>query len=184
AERHLARLAESAAFFGFTCDLQDVRNRLVRCATAHQEGTWRVRLELAANGSVAIECRPLEAAAGLERVVLASRAVDSRDRYLCHKTTRRNIYEFHRAAHPDGFDVLLWNERHELTEFTRGNLVVELDGSLWTPPRACGLLAGVFRADLLDAGTIHEQVVSVEDLPRCTRLWFINSLREWVPVHQ
>jgi para-aminobenzoate synthetase/4-amino-4-deoxychorismate lyase len=109
--------------------------------------------------------------------------VDSRDRFLCHKTTRRDVYDHHRAAHPDAFDVLLWNERRELTEFTRGNLVAELDGMWWTPARSSGLLAGVFRGELLDAGTIHERVLAVEDLPRCTRLWFINSLREWVPVH-
>jgi para-aminobenzoate synthetase/4-amino-4-deoxychorismate lyase len=110
--------------------------------------------------------------------------VDSRDRFLCHKTTRRDVYDHHRAAHPTGFDVLLWNERRELTEFTRGNLVVELEGALWTPPRSSGLLAGVFRGELLDAGTIHERVLMVEDLAACTKLWFINSLREWVPVHQ
>ena len=184
-DRHLARLAESAAFFGFHCDLEHVRDRLAGCAAALQAGTWRLRLELAADGRVTIETATLEAPRpGPERVVLASRSVDSRDRFLCHKTTRRDVYDQHRAAHPDAFDVLLWNERGELTEFTRGNLVAELDGMLWTPSRPSGLLAGVFRGELLDNGTIHERVLTVEDLPRCSTLWFINSLREWVPVHQ
>ena len=183
-DRHLARLAESAAYFGFPCDVTLVGQRLDRCAAAHPAGRWRVRLELDSSGKVTVECRPLEAARPEpERVVLASRSVDSRDRFLCHKTTRRDVYDHHRAAHPGAFDVLLWNERRELTEFTRGNLVAETDGMLWTPPRSSGLLAGVFRGELVDAGTIHERVLTVEDLPRCTRLWFINSLREWVPVH-
>jgi para-aminobenzoate synthetase/4-amino-4-deoxychorismate lyase len=184
-DRHLARLSDSAAYFGSPCDLTLVRQRLDRCAAAHPVGRWRVRLELDANGRATAECHSLEETGPESHgVVLASRSVDSRDRFLCHKTTRRDVYDQHRAAHPDAFDVLLWNERRELTEFTRGNLVAELDGMLWTPSRSSGLLAGVFRGELLDSGTIHERVLMIHDLPRCTNLWFINSLREWVPVHQ
>ncbi len=94
------------------------------------------------------------------------------------------MYDHHKTTHPDVFDVLLWNDRRELTEFTRGNVVVEYEGAMWTPPRSSGLLAGVFRGELLDAGTIHERVLTLDDLQRCTRIWFINSLREWVPMDQ
>ena len=184
-ERHLARLEESADFFAFRCDPSAVRHHLDAWMASHREGKWRVRLELAADGGVEIEGTtlgppPVDPA----RVVLASRAVDSRDRFLCHKTTQRDVHEGHRAEHPDAFDVLLWNERGEVTEFTRGNVVVELDGKRWTPVRTSGLLAGVFRGELLDAGAIAERVLTVEDLARATGMWFINSLREWVPVHR
>ena len=184
-DRHLARLAESAAFFGFRCDRTAVRHELDVWAERHPEGKWRVRLELAADGSVTIGGHVFDSPSTMtERVVLASRAVDSRDRFLCHKTTQRDVFDGHRTAHPDAFDVLLWNERGELTEFTRGNLVVELDGRRWTPVRSSGLLAGVFRGELLDAGAIAERALTIEDLARSTNLWFVNSLREWVPVHQ
>lgn len=183
-DQHLARLAASAAFFGFQCDRDDVRARLQSFASATPIGIWRVRLHLSADGTVDLESHALEAPAAVSQpVVLASRSVDSRDRFLCHKTTRRDVYDHHGAEHPGAFDVLLWNERRELTEFTRGNLVAELDGASWTPPRSCGLLAGVFRAELLGTGAIHERVLTLDDLKRCTRLWFVNSLREWVPVH-
>lgn len=182
-DRHLARLAESAKFLGFHCDLDQVRATLHSCVPAHLDGAWRVRLLLSATGEVSLEARQLEApAVEPQPYVLASTPVDSRDRFLCHKTTRRDVYERHRAAQPDAFDVLLWNERQEVTEFTRGNVVVELEEKLWTPPRTSGLLAGVLRGELLDAGTIRERVVTVDDLARCTRVWFINSLRGWVPV--
>jgi para-aminobenzoate synthetase / 4-amino-4-deoxychorismate lyase len=184
-ERHLARLADSAAFFGFRCDREAVRTQLDAWASSHQEGQWRLRLELASDGRVSVDGRALdESATGPQRVVLASRAVDSRDRFLCHKTTHRDVYDEHRAQHPNAFDVLLWNERGELTEFTRGNVVVELDGKRWTPARTSGLLAGVFRGELLDAGVIAERVLTVDDLSRATKLWFINSLREWVVVRR
>lgn len=183
-DRHLARLAESAAFFGFPCDLAQIRASLEVFASKAPEGRWRVRLQLASDGSVSLERHALEATAPASRpVMLASRSVDSRDRFLCHKTTRRDVYDSHRSEYPMAFDVLLWNERRELTEFTRGNLVAEIEGASWTPPRQCGLLAGVFRGELLAAGTIRECVLTLDDLEQCARLWFVNSLREWVPVH-
>ena len=79
--------------------------------------------------------------------------------------------------------MLLWNEEGELTEFTTGNLVLELqDGRKLTPPRDCGLLAGTLRAELLARGEISEQVLTREDLQRAKRLWFINGVRGWVEV--
>ena len=52
----------------------------------------------------------------------------------------------------------------------------------WTPPVACGLLPGVFRATLLDAGDIRERVLTKDDVAAATRLWLVNSLREWMPA--
>ena len=78
--------------------------------------------------------------------------------------------------------MLLQNEAGELTEFTRGNLVLRLGDDRLTPARACGLLAGCFRAELLDAGTIREARLTPADLAAADQAWFINSLREWVPV--
>ncbi len=183
--RHLARLSESASYFGFACDLPAIRATLAAHVATGAPGPVRVRLVLNVDGPVRVESYPLDApAAGPMPFALASAPIDGRNRFVCHKTTRREMYDRHKASHPDVFDVLLWNDRRELTEFTRGNVVVEREGVLWTPPRTCGLLAGVFRGELLDAGAIHERVLTPDDLPTCTRVWFINSLREWVPVHK
>jgi branched-subunit amino acid aminotransferase/4-amino-4-deoxychorismate lyase len=42
-----------------------------------------------------------------------------------------------------------------------------------------GLLAGVLRAELLESGAIHEQVVTLDDLARCQAIYLVNSLRGW-----
>jgi para-aminobenzoate synthetase/4-amino-4-deoxychorismate lyase len=118
----------------------------------------------------------------MQRVALATSPVKRANRFLHHKTTHRTAYERHRAEHPDAFDVLLWNEDGELTEFTIGNLVAELDGGRWTPPRDSGLLAGVFRNELLRTGEVRERVLRREDLARVTQMWLVNSVREWVAV--
>ena len=144
----------------------------------------RLRLVATRDGDVQVEWRPwaLEQAESPAVVALASGPIRSEDPLYFHKTTAREAYELFRGEAPDAFDVLLWNERREATECTIGNLVVELDGGLFTPARECGLLAGVFRQELLDRGTIREAVIPLDRLPGASRLWLVNSLREWVPI--
>ena len=182
-DRHLRRIRASARYFDFAYDPAAIDRVLADHANRHQGTSRRVRLHLEQGGHAEVESRPLESpSAGPRPVALARTAVDRRDRFLFHKTTRRVVYDAHRASHPDVFDVLLWNQDNELTEFTIGNLVVEFDGERRTPPREAGLLPGTFREELLETGQISERVVTRADLARATRLWLVNSLREWVEV--
>lgn len=89
------------------------------------------------------------------------------------------MYDSARKNFPDCDDVLLFNERGELTEFTLGNLVVEMDGKLYTPPISCGLLAGTFRAHLLETGQAEERVVRVDEIEKIKKVFFVNSVRKW-----
>ena len=183
-DRHLARLEESATYFDFRFDRTAIVAELAAHADGCSQGMRRGRLALSRTGRVRVESQALTpvSAAVPRGVALATTPVDSRDRFMFHKTTRRQVYDDRRGEHPAAFDVLLRNERGEFTEFTIGNVVAELDGIRWTPPRAAGLLAGVFRAELLDAGTIRERTLTAADLAHATGLWLINSLREWVAV--
>ena len=79
-------------------------------------------------------------------------------------------------------DGVLWNGDGQPTALTRGHLVVELDGRRLTPPVDCGLLGGVLRAELLERGEIEERVLGQDDVRAAQRLWFVNSLRGWVPI--
>jgi para-aminobenzoate synthetase/4-amino-4-deoxychorismate lyase len=81
--------------------------------------------------------------------------------------------------HPEADEVVMTNERGELTEVTRGNLAVRLDGQWWTPPLSSGCLPGVERARLLDAGTLRERVLHVHDIRRAEQIAVVNSLRGW-----
>jgi para-aminobenzoate synthetase/4-amino-4-deoxychorismate lyase len=181
--RHLERLTASAAYFEIPLDEREARAALAEHARLYPAEARRVRLLVAQTGAVRVASAPLELSCH-ERaaVALAAEPVSSRDRFLYHKTTNRAVYETRRAAHPRAFDVLLWNEAGALTEFTNGNLVLELDGRRWTPPRHAGLLAGTMRAELLARGEIAERVLTRADLTRASRCWFINSVRGWVEV--
>ena len=108
--------------------------------------------------------------------------VQSENEFLFHKTTNRDVYEQARARFPDSPDVLLWNERGEITETTTGNLVVEIGSELYTPPVTCGLLPGTFRRNLLEQRKITEKVIHRSDMNEVSSMWMINSLRGWVPL--
>jgi para-aminobenzoate synthetase/4-amino-4-deoxychorismate lyase len=96
------------------------------------------------------------------------------------KTTHRAHYEAFAPADPAVFDTLLYNDTGELTECTRGNIALLLDGRWVTPPLRCGLLDGIGREMALKEGRLHEAVVRLDDLPRVQALAFINSLRGWL----
>jgi para-aminobenzoate synthetase/4-amino-4-deoxychorismate lyase len=182
-EEHLARLEASADYFGIPVNVAGVREALAHHAESYDGAPRRVRLLVSQDGDARVESAPLDGLPpGPLRVALALTPVKKSDRFLCHKTTRRGQYEARRAERPEVFDVLLWNEEGELTEFTNGNVVVELEGKRWTPPRACGLLAGTFRASLLRRGEVAERVLTKDDLARATRVWFVNGVRGWVEV--
>jgi para-aminobenzoate synthetase/4-amino-4-deoxychorismate lyase len=180
-ERHLARLAGAAEYFGFAVDLDDVRSRLATLDPVAVPDPARLRLLAGRRGELRLEAHPLElpAAQGPVRLGLAREAVDGDDVFLYHKTTHRAVYEQARSGRPDCDDVLLWNQRGELTETTTSNVVLSLDGRLATPPVASGLLAGVLRAELTASGAIQEQVVTLDDLARCRAIYLVNSLRGW-----
>jgi para-aminobenzoate synthetase/4-amino-4-deoxychorismate lyase len=186
-ERHIERILSSARYFGIPLHREDLESALSPLPLGEGQGEGlpqRVRLLVSQEGRVRVERTPLvPLRAGPLPVALARIPVSRHDRFLFHKTTHRAVYEAHKSQHPDAFDVLLWNEEGELTEFTTGNLVLELpDGRKLTPPRDCGLLAGTLRAEFLARGELEEQVLTRDDLQRAARLWFINGVRGRVEV--
>jgi para-aminobenzoate synthetase/4-amino-4-deoxychorismate lyase len=185
-ERHLARMAASCSYFGRPFPADALRHDLQGLAALHPAGRLRVRIVLHEDARYAIESEPLAAAvsAVTPSVTLGREPVDASDVFLFHKTTQRGVHERACAAQPDAFDVLLWNRHGRITEFTRGNVVVQIDGELRTPPRTDGLLAGCLRAELLAAGTIVEREIHCHDLARAERIWFVNSLRGWLEVRR
>lgn len=178
-ELHLKRLQQSAEYFDFEVDLTSVRKQLDRYAEALPEEPQRVRLLVDEAGLVHLEHAPLGPARRY-KVGISDVVVDSSDVFLFHKTTRREIYARARESHPDCDDVLLFNERGELTEATIANVVIEYEGRRYTPARECGLLAGTFRQHLLDRGELVETILRREHLEQGEQVFLINSVREWI----
>ncbi len=179
-DEHLRRLADSADYFGFHTDFKLIRRKLMETNDYLPEQPHKIRVLLSRDGSTIVETAFLgPIVGGYKMVNLALEPVDPEDVFLYHKTTNRQIYEQARAEHLASDDVLLWNNRGELTEATTANIVMRLHGQLVTPPVESGLLAGTFRAKLLANGQIREQVLLLEDLNNCDELYLVNSVRKW-----
>ena len=175
---HLARLAGSARYHATPLDLAEVRGLV-----EGERGDGRLRLLLPPEGRPRLERSALPAPLeGPVRVALSRAPISSRDPARFHKTTDRAFYETRRAERPDCFDVILLNEDGATAESTLANLVVGLEGRLWTPPLAAGLLPGVLRADLLASGALAERALTVADLRTAGTLWLINALRGRIPA--
>jgi len=180
-DAHLARMAEAAAHFAFAAPLASARDALAGLRDAHASGRWRVRLLADRAGLARAQAFALAATQSPVRVRLAERAlVGSDGEFVRFKTTHRAHYDAFAPAGDDVFDTLLWNERGELTEFTRGNVALRIAGRWLTPVLKSGLLPGIARARLLREGVVEEAVLMREDLARADGVAFFNSLRGWL----
>jgi para-aminobenzoate synthetase / 4-amino-4-deoxychorismate lyase len=192
AEAHLDRLMASASFFGGDVSRPQIEAELAALGARLDQAT-RVRLLVDLDGRTEVEMSPLGAGGQvLNRessftiqdltpvcVALAKSPVDETSPWLYHKTTRRESYDRALVERPEVDDVVLWNSRGEVTESCRSNLVLDVGEGLITPPISCGLLAGTFRAQLLETGEVREKVARVADLRAARRVFLVSSVRGW-----
>jgi para-aminobenzoate synthetase/4-amino-4-deoxychorismate lyase len=182
-EAHLARMEGAARHFAFASPLASARTAFDGLRAAHAHGRWRVRLLADRAGVARAQAFALAATHEPVRVRLADRPlVGSDGEFVRFKTTHRAHYDAFAPADDAQFDTLLWNERGELTEFTRGNVALRIDGRWLTPALRSGLLPGIARARLLHEGVIAEATLMRGDLGRADGIAFFNSLRGWLSV--
>jgi para-aminobenzoate synthetase / 4-amino-4-deoxychorismate lyase len=180
-EDHLQRMADAAQHFGFVWPSDTVRSSLDALQNAHSQGAWRVRLLLQPSGRCTGQAFALAETGQPVRLQLAPKPIAAtHSEFVRFKTTRRGHYDVFTPADAGVFDTVLFNRQGEITECTRGNIAVQLDGRWVTPPLSCGLLPGVGRSKLLQSGRVQEAVVHVKDLQRAQGFAFINSLRGWL----
>ncbi|GAA97100.1 uncharacterized protein L969DRAFT_96979 [Mixia osmundae IAM 14324] len=116
---------------------------------------------------------------------------------LSHKTTSRKVYDDARIRcgatlepRTDApFDVVMYNDRNEVTETTISNIAFRrsADDQVWvTPSASCGLLPGVQRQELLDTGFSRDdllqccpQGLSCED---ARSILEIETCSEWIEL--
>jgi len=93
-------------------------------------------------------------------------------------------------AQRDGFDeVVLLNERGEVSECTAANIFLVKNGKVLTPPLSSGCLEGVTRGILLeiaaDAGTsVAEQTLRIEDLYDADEVFVTSTNRNVIGVRE
>jgi para-aminobenzoate synthetase/4-amino-4-deoxychorismate lyase len=165
-EFHLERMKTSAAELGFSFDRHQTRNQ-IQALCFELEGPAKIRLLLARSGAIALEAQELGEPPGdpLECIVLPM-PVDSGDWRLRHKTSDRGFYQgaLSVAHGEDAQEALLLRDDGLLTEGSWTNIFVERDGILLTPPADLGLLPGILRRSLIEAGKARVTNLQIADL--------------------
>jgi para-aminobenzoate synthetase / 4-amino-4-deoxychorismate lyase len=177
--RHLRRLAASADYFGFRCDEADVREAVEKAVASAPPAPCRVRLALGKDGTVRVVCTPIASEPDVVRVALDDVPQDPRDIFLFHKTSFRQRYEDARRRHPGVDDVLLVNDRGEVTESTIANVAVRVGDRWVTPPIEAGLLPGIGRAVALEEGILTEAAVTIGAVRSSEEVALISDARGW-----
>ncbi len=177
---HLHRLEGSARYFSFAFNRKAAIQKLQQLQSDFT-GPQRVRVLLSRHGALTCQATPLplHKKKTAVRLGIASTPVNPSDIFLYHKTTFRKIYTDAQKSCQACDDVLLWNERGQITESCIANVVISHGGEWITPPVECGLLPGTYREWLLDQGKIREKSITMDMLKRAERVCLINSVRKW-----
>jgi len=95
---------------------------------------------------------------------------------------------WYEEAHERGFDeVILLNERGEVSECTSANIFAATGSRVLTPPLSSGCLPGVTRELLLeevraDGITVHEQTLRPEDMEQADEVFITSTTRDLLAV--
>ncbi|KAJ2335711.1 hypothetical protein GGH91_005421 [Coemansia sp. RSA 2671] len=144
-----------------------VAERLTTAEVPH-----RVRVLLDRLGHLEIQVTPEAAGTSTEVFLVLDNQPTTDSVFVRCKTTFRPMYTDAAARLPaeySGAQVLLYNERGEITEGNFANVAVGMPDSstgemrLVTPPLSAGILPGTMRASLLESGDIVEGRISVEE---------------------
>jgi len=180
--RHLARMAQSARYFGMPFDQALAHAALDSACAGFAPGQlYRLRLSLDYNGRFSFRSAMLAAISEPVGLLLSHQASTADALFLRHKTSIRARYDaaWRQAEQQGGFDTLFFNERKELTEGGRSNVFVRIDGRWTTPPLSCGVLPGIMRAVLLASPEwqASEAIITRDMLLRADELMVCNALR-------
>ncbi len=77
------------------------------------------------------------------------------------------------------YDEVFFNKKGELTEGARSNIILQINGKLYTPPGKCGLLKGIY---LKSMKNVQEKILYKSDLENAEKIFCVNSVRGMVEV--
>ncbi len=185
-EEHLTRMKNSSDYLSFDFHQSKIIDALYLSERSFdRQNKYRVRLLLSHDSELFVEVFKLLESTVSNQIKIASERTNSTDRFLFHKTTNREFYNCYsdKAKEENLVDYIFLNERHEITEGTITNIFIEKNGKLFTPPLSCGVLAGIYRQEVLRTNHLaSEAILTINDLVLSDAIYICNSVRGWVKV--
>lgn len=172
-EQHLARLREASRYFAYPYDepklLKELQEELARLESNLD---YRCRIALHKNGTFHLVITELtDLPASYLQAQLTEQKLDLATPFTYFKTSQRD--HLSQSNHEQIFHL----PDGTLLETTIGNLVLEIEGQLYTPPAHLPLLDGIYRRHLLETQQVEEKLLTLNDLTDADRIYACNALR-------
>ena len=172
-EQHLTRLREASRYFAYPFNEPKLLDELQE-ELAHVDPSldYRCRIALQKNGTFHLVITELtDLPASYLQAQLTEQKLDLATPFTYFKTSQRDHLsqsDHEQIFHlPDG----------SLLETTIGNLVLEIEGQLYTPPAHLPLLDGIYRRHLLETQQVEEKLLTLNDLTDADRIYACNAIR-------
>ena len=172
-DQHLKRLREAARYFAYPFDEEKLKAELNQSLAELDPSTdYRLRISIAKSGKVTCHLEKLQALPeAFCKAILVPQNTNLQQPFTYFKTSYRPHLDLGQQ------EQIYYNAQGQLLESSIGNLVLQLDGHLYTPPVELGLLNGIYRQHLLATGQATEKILSLDDLKSAERIYACNALR-------
>lgn len=172
-DQHLERLTKASRYFAFPFDPEDLRQKIEEeCQVCDSHQDYRLRISLSKSGEIE-----------LSRQILTFLTPDFCQAKLCLQEADLNqSFSYFKTTHRPHLslgeqEIIYHNVAGELLETSIGNLVLKINGKLYTPPIRLGILPGIYRQHLLETGQVEEKVLTVPDLDQAETIYGCNAVR-------
>ncbi|HUS07262.1 MAG TPA: aminotransferase class IV [Bryobacteraceae bacterium] len=203
-ERHFARMKRDAALvrIPFPADANWLESRLLSLVEANQAPDATLRVAIIRNKGGIWEAPGIDREFDLVALMTALKDwgtgvkldVAPQARHAESKFAGTKVLSWafnltlYEQAQESGFDeVVLLNERDEVSECTSANIFVSRGNQVWTPPLTSGCLPGITRELLLtdvkvEGIQVSEKTLLLEDLETADEVFITSTTRDLLPV--
>ena len=172
-DQHLERLTKASRYFAYPFDPEELRQKIEEeCQTCDSHQDYRLRISLSKSGEIELSRQILAPlSTSFCKAKLCLQEADLNQSFTYFKTTHRPHLSLGKQ------EIIYHNAAGELLETSIGNLVLKINGKLYTPPINLGILLGIYRQHLLGKGQVEEKIMTLADLNQAEAVFGCNAVR-------
>ena len=172
-DQHLERLTKASRYFAYPFDPEELRQKIEEeCQACDSHQDYRLRISLSKSGEMKLSRQILTPlSTSFCKAKLCLQEADLNQSFTYFKTTHRPHLSLGKQ------EIIYHNAAGELLETSIGNLVLKINGKLYTPPINLGILSGIYRQHLLGKGQVEEKIMTLADLNQAEAVFGCNAVR-------
>lgn len=172
-DQHLERLTKASRYFAYPFDPEELGQKIEEeCQACDSHQDYRLRIILSKSGEMELSRQILTPLSpSFCKAKLCLQEADLQQAFTYFKTTHRPHLSLGKQ------EIIYHNAAGELLETSIGNLVLKINGKLYTPPTSLGILPGIYRQHLLETGQVKEKIMTLEELNQAEAIYGCNAVR-------